>query len=43
MPSRYRPFQALFGKLNEDVGFGKSTPAKAAAQFLADAKKSLDG
>lgn len=42
-PKGYGEIQELFGKLNEDVGFGKSTPAKAAAQFMTEAKQSLTG
>ncbi|SDT36488.1 ABC transporter substrate-binding protein [Microlunatus soli] len=42
-PKGYGEIQELFGKLNEDVGFGKSDPAKAAAQFMTEAKQSLNG
>lgn len=42
-PKGYGDLLETFARLNQDVGFGKSDPAKAAAAFTDEAKKSLAG
>ena len=42
-PKGYGDLLETFTRLNQDVGFGKSDPAKAAAAFAEEAKKSLAG
>ncbi|WP_195909169.1 ABC transporter substrate-binding protein [Microlunatus sp. Gsoil 973] len=42
-PKGYGDLLQSFARLNEDVGFGKSNPAKAAAGFVEGARKSLAG
>jgi len=42
-PKGYGDLLQSFGRHNEDVGFGKSDPANAAASFVDEARKSLAG
>lgn len=42
-PAGYGELLSTFGRINEDIGFGKSDPAAGAASFVAEAQRVLTG